>query len=584
MDNELLSNEKLENLLNLSLQSTEKEREQSGILGTGYDALTKQWELIVKYSGDIQRAASENIIIEELLAGYAIVTIRQDLIRAFAELDEVEYIEVPKQLYFEQIDGRSAICLSGVSDGGRNLTGQGVVVGIVDSGIEYQNPEFLDGNGKSRILALWDQTLIPDQENNLLPPEGFATGVLFTKEMLDDALETGRTVSIDSSGHGTAVASVAVGSRIGVAPKADLLVVKLGNPIPGAFPRTTQLMRAMSFLVEYARKRNRPLTINLSFGNVYGNHLGSSLLERFMDNVSEVGRTVICVGSGNEAASNGHVEVNITQATTAVEWSVGRLEPNLNMQLWKSYADTFQIVLIAPNGDRLPLLLNQNEALRFQVDETDILAYFGSPLPYSDVQELFLEFLPVRGYLPEGIWRLEITGIDIKNGLINLYLPSYSARNEATGFFRGEPEATFTIPSTARRMITVGAYDPVFDAYAPFSGRGYSTEGQQGAQPLLTASVKPELVAPGVNVLAAAVGGGYEGYSGTSFATPYVTGASALLMEWGIVQRNDRFLYGEKVKAYLVKGAKPLRGILDYPDARVGWGALCVRDSFPERN
>ncbi|MDE6530157.1 MAG: S8 family serine peptidase [Lachnospiraceae bacterium] len=557
MDIQLMDedNQKLENLLNLSLQATQEERNRSRNLETGYDEVSRQWELIVKYHGDLRQAASEEIVIEELLAGYAIVTIPERLIQAFSRLEEVEYIEVPKRLYFQQVDGRRDICLTGVGvvgnppnasgsfanmyvagmrSSGLNLVGNGVLVGVADSGIDYYNSEFLTADGKSRILALWDQTLQPDVEKGWLPPEGFARGVLFTREMLNNSLAEGTQMSRDTSGHGTAVASIAAGSGIGVASGSDLIIVKLGVPLPDSFPKTTELMRAMTFMVRYAERENKPLAVNLSFGNVYGNHLGTSLLERFMDNVSEAGRNVICAGSGNEAASNGHYAGIITEEKKQISWSVGNYEPSLNLQLWKSYADVIQIALVAPNGERRELPMDQIGTQRINISGITVLVYLGEPLPYSDVQEYYFDFIAKEGYLPTGIWNLEITGEEIKNGAVSLYLPSYSARSADTGFFQSEPVGTLTIPSTSSRMITVGAYDPVYQSYAPFSGRGYTVSGGNTASAqFINSVIKPEIAAPGVNVLAAVAGGGYGGFTGTSFAAPYVTGSAALLMEWG---------------------------------------------------
>lgn len=562
-------NQKLENLLNLSLQATQEERNRSRNLETGYDEVSRQWELIVKYHGDLRQAASEEIVIEELLAGYAIVTIPERLIQAFSRLEEVEYIEVPKRLYFQQVDGRRDICLTGVGvvgsppnasgsfanmyvpgmrSSGLNLVGNGVLVGVADSGIDYYNSEFLTADGKSRILALWDQTLQPDEEKGWLPPEGFARGVLFTREMLNDSLAEGTQMSRDTSGHGTAVASIAAGRGIGVAPDSELIIVKLGVPLPDSFPKTTELMRAMTFMVRYAERENKPLAVNLSFGNVYGNHLGTSLLERFMDNVSEAGRNVICAGSGNEAASNGHYAGIITEEKKQISWSVGNYEPSLNLQLWKSYADVIQIALVAPNGERRELPMDQIGTQRINISGITVLVYLGEPLPYSDVQEYYFDFIAKEGYLPTGIWNLEITGEEIKNGAVSLYLPSYSARSADTGFFQSEPVGTLTIPSTSSRMITVGAYDPVYQSYAPFSGRGYTVSGGNTASAqFINSVIKPEIAAPGVNVLAAVAGGGYGGFTGTSFAAPYVTGSAALLMEWGEGVIIRLFLFSKKI-------------------------------------
>lgn len=157
------------------------------------------------------------------------------------------------------------------------------------------------------------------------------------------------------------------------------------------------------------------------------------------------------------------------------------------------------------------------------------------------------------------------------NGSFDLWLPVTSSTNPTTGFLLPVESTTLTIPSTASRAISVGAYDSNLNRLAPFSGRGYTR----------TNAIKPDLVAPGVYINSTLVGGGYGSFTGTSFATPFVTGSAALLMQWGIIDGNDPYLYGEKVKAYLIKGAKPIAGIQEYPDARAGWGALCVEDSLP---
>jgi subtilisin family serine protease len=165
-----------------------------------------------------------------------------------------------------------------------------------------------------------------------------------------------------------------------------------------------------------------------------------------------------------------------------------------------------------------------------------------------------------------------LTPLRIVRGQYQFWLPASSSLNRGTGFVSPTPDYTLTIPSTALNVITVGAYDSIKDTYATFSGRGPTS---------FLPTNKPDLVAPGVSIYTTSNGGGYEKVTGTSFATPFVTGAAALLMQWGIVEGNDRFLYGQKLKAYLLKGAKQLAGYEKYPNDVVGWGKLCVRDSLP---
>ncbi|MCM1305534.1 MAG: S8 family serine peptidase, partial [Butyrivibrio sp.] len=247
------------------------------------------------------------------------------------------------------------------------------------------------------------------------------------------------------------------------------------------------------------------------------------------------------------------------------------------MQLWKNYSDVYRIYLRAPGGQEAELPAGiESGKYTLRLGGTDILVYIGEPLPYSAAQEIYLDLLPVgTPYIDSGIWTIRLIPVEVVTGNFYLYLPSAAVRSENTGFYRPTPEVTLTIPSTASKVVTVGAYNSLYDAYADFSGRGYA-DAARTVGVVASGLAKPDLAAPGVNILAPDIYGGYGPVTGTSFATPIVSGSAALLMEWGIVRGNDAFLYGEKVKAYLRKGAKPLRGETEYPNARVGWGGLCV--------
>jgi subtilisin family serine protease len=203
---------------------------------------------------------------------------------------------------------------------------------------------------------------------------------------------------------------------------------------------------------------------------------------------------------------------------------------------------------------------------------TDVLVYYGEPSPFNPSQEIYFDFIPREDYVESGIWQITLKAGEIVDGTVHFWLPSSSALNRATRFLKPVPDTTLTIPSTALRPITVGAYDDSNLTYAAFSGRGDTR---------LYRIPKPDISAPGVGIITTKNGGGYAPVTGTSFAAPFVTGSAALLMEWGIVRGNDAYLYGEKVKAYLRKGARPLPGFDVYPNPQVGWGALCVRDSLP---
>ena len=592
-----MDNQKLENLLNLAIETPEEQREKSLNLNVGYTVSTRTWELIVKYNGDLSVLETMGIKTEELIAGYAILTVPENRVDDVAELEQIEYVEKPKRLFFSDAIGKEASCITPVMIREPYLNGENVIVAVIDSGIDYTNRHFRNADGTSRILYLWDQTIAPDAERGFFPPEGFLQGTEFDNSKINAALaatsvEEGVHLvpSRDVSGHGTAVAGIAAGSDVGsyggVAPQSSLIIVKLGLPDVNAFPRTTELMRALTYVVRRAQGLGMPVAVNLSFGNTYGAHDGSSLVERFLDNISEIGRTVVCVGSGNEGAAAGHVQGHLGTGPggmglrTYVELAVADYEPSLNVQLWKNYVDSYRITLRSPGGEIqvLPDAGIGKQVVR--MEQTTILIYLGQPTPYAVTQEVYFDFIPDQAYVASGIWTFELEALYTVTGQYYFYLPSGSVRSANTHFFTPSPQVTLTIPSTSGKVITVGAYDTTYESYADFSGRGYVyTDRTVG----LAAGgiVKPDLVAPGVGIMAPDTPGGYGGFTGTSFAVPFVTGASALLMEWGIVRGNDLFLYGEKVKAYLRAGARPLRGETEYPNDRVGFGALCLRDSIP---
>ena len=587
-----MPDQKIDNLLNLAMDATSQERRKSGNLNIGYDPATRLWDVIIKYSGPESGLAGNGIQVVPLLGGYAVVTLPESEIDAYSHRAQVEFMEKPKRLYFELFQAKGASCIRTVQTGRNGLTGKGILTGVVDSGVDYFHPDFRNADGSSRILRLWDQSI---QGN---PPQGYVTGTEYTKEEIDKALALGETEgrrlvvlhieeapvarplipSRDFSGHGTAVLGIAAGNgrasggvNRGVAYKSDLLVVKMGNARENSFPRTTELMEGIDYLIRQAVKMGRPIAINISFGNNYGSHQGDSLLETYLSNAANVGRSVICVGSGNNGNDRIHTAGQLRQGQTeTVEMSIGTYETTLNLQLWKAYTDEIEISIETPSGERLPTLSEKIGTQRYRAGETDLLIYYGKPGPFQVTQEIYFDFIPVETYLTSGIWKIHLHGRRIREGNYNLWLPGGNVLNPVTGFYRPIATETLTIPSTAAKVITVGAYDSRLNAYADFSGRGGSN----------LSFPKPDLVAPGVNITAPTPGGAYTTVTGTSFSTPFVTGSAALLMEWGIIQRNDPFLWGEKVKAYLRRGAQPLPGFNEYPNEAVGWGKLCVAESI----
>ncbi len=601
-----MADQKIENLLNLALSASEEEREKSLELDVGYYPVARTWEVIIKYSGTLGqvREIAESVV--ELSNEFAIVTVREDRLEALAGIEAVEYIEKPKRLFFQVENGRRVSCMTSVQirpivtvredrlealagieaveyiekpkrlffqvENGRRVScmtsvqirppklyGTGVLVAIIDSGIDYANLDFRNADGTTRIYALWDQT-IPGN-----PPEGYVQGTEYTQEKINEALQQeNRTErmkivpSEDRSGHGTAVAGIAAGNGRGskgaryqgVASESGILVVKLGTPREEGFPRTTELMQAIDYVVKKAQRAGRPVAINISFGNTYGSHTGTSLLERFIADIANLWKSVICIGMGNEGASAGHtagilkenteerIPLAVQMKETAINvqiWKsyhdivdislispagvqIGPIpevigtqrfvvgdtmkETAINVQIWKSYHDIVDISLISPAGVQIGPIPEVIGTQRFVVGDTEILLYYGEPSPFHVSQEIFIEFLPKNSYITPGIWQFVLTPRKIVTGEYDLWLPSENVLNRGTAFRYPTERGTLTIPSTSQRVISVGAYDSLTFAYADFSGRG-GLEGES----------KPDLVAPGVDITAPTPSGIYQTFT-----------------------------------------------------------------------
>ena len=590
-----MNSPKKENVLNLSMDISEQERMKSEELETGYDPIENTWEVIVKYQGSLDPIRELGVVVEELIAGYAILTMSESLVDTVAAFYQIEYMEKPKRLYFELLEALADACVLPVVLREPYLTGRGVLLAVLDTGIDYRNQAFRRTDGTTRILSLWDQTIAATLENGFAPPEGYVEGVEFSQEQINQAIDAKENwfsivPSMDVSGHGTAVTAIAAGYSAengftGVALECSLLIVKLGSTRPGGFPKTTQLMRGITWCLSKAREYNMPLCINLSFGNTYGSHDGSSLVERFLDNAAEIGRTSICVGSGNEGSSAGHIgRVAVENQVNQEVLTVGPYEMSLSVQIWVSSVDEYRITIQSPGGDSVTIETDSvaGNMITAGLDRTELLIYIGTPSPYSTDQEIYIEMIPEgdRPYITGGDWIFELTGKTIRSGEYHLYLPSAEIRGGETFFLEPTVEQTLTIPSTSSKVITVGAYNHLNENYADFSGRGYYYVNQ-GTGLANYGNVKPDLVAPGVGLRTLSTNGGFVTVSGTSFATPFVTGSCTLMMEQGIVRGVDPYCYGEKLKAYLRAGARPIRGESEYPNDKVGWGALCLRDSIP---
>lgn len=611
-------NQKIENLLNVSLDATREELESSESLSTGFNWRDNTWEIIVRYTGNLENIkANYNVYVRELLFNYAIIVTDKATIELISQEPQIVYVEKPKSLYFQLERAKSAACASnvrvgqpgaygyknisrninesisentsgnigsgqtgqgigGIADNGiQYLSGKGVITAIIDTGIDIYSSEFRNADGSTRILDIYDQTL--QREYSAADIDAFIGK--------DRNVYTGRDISqeeneeipaFDNIQHGTNVAVIACG-KSGVAYESDIIVVKMGYSYNNQFPRTTSLMDAIDYIIRKAMEYNRPVAINISYGMNYGDHNGNTLLESYINAAASGYKCSICIGSGNEADKAVHYGGTIKNAQTdTVEIAVGEYQSSIDIQIWKYYWDDIRVTLISPDGTER-VIVTHGKISRYTLGGTNVISMSGEPSPYNLYQEIYINLQLQGSYITSGIWKIQLYGENVRQGTYNIWLPASVSLNRATGVIRPVAYDTITIPATAGGCISVGAYNSYTGAYAAFSGRGSALTD------VLTAGIKPDILAPGVDISIrrdTRQGVVYTSVTGTSYATPFVTGAAALLMQWGIVMGNDRFMYGEKLKAYLRSGARQLDGVTHTPNPVTGYGALCVEDSI----
>ena len=533
-------------------------------------------ELIIKFSGDIESVAKKlGGDVEVLGPGFAILTIDESKVPQLSSYSEIEYVEAPKNVTLNLSISLYHACIAqAVRSYG--LSGKGTIVALIDSGIDYTHPDFKNADGTTRVLYLWDMT------RQGSPPQGFRGGHLYTAADLNAALANPDPLSvipqIDIIGHGTAVGGVAAGNGAGsggdgagVAPEAALVVIKLGRQgdIKGA--RTVELMRGLKFAADMAVKENMPCAVNISFGTNEGAHDGNSLFEQYVNEIAGRTKMSIVAAAGNEGSAGHHFSGTLAAGESeTVEFTVSGGIYTMYMVLWKDFVDEFNMELISPRGESSGIIKSVEKERVFVLEGVQIRFNLGQPTHYNVNQEIYVQFRGANREIGKGIWKFNITAISSVDGSYHIWLPTAEEVTRGTAFTRPDPFATVTMPATAASVIAVGAYDANQEAIGEFSGRGML----DSRTPL-----KPDIAAPGVNVLAPRLGGGYDNYTGTSIAAPFVTGSAALLMEWGIIRNNDQNLYGQRLKAFLRLGANrsPDR---KYPNESWGYGTLCLKSTL----
>lgn len=564
-----------------------------------------------------------------------------------------DYIIEYNSLYFEQIQRQDGVCISCVNDtwcilytnypGSRNINiqqgyysvpklyglmdttsfdasgitatlnqpllnvrGQGVLIGFLDTGIDYLREDFKASGGRTRIAAVWDQTI---QSVNYEEDTGEAAGTeqydreqvqgmvqygtVYTREDINAALAAEReeqnpydiVPSRDENGHGTFLAGVAAASEtadyIGAAPEAEILMVKLKPakkylrdfyllPERVEAYSETDMMMGVRFLQQYAIREKKPLVICVGLGTASGSRTGALPFADLLNTLARQVNTVVVTCTGNEANNRTHTSGLAVSDTepSEIEITVGADERGFVMEIWAESLDILSVAITSPSGERIsriPARIDTGGVYNFLLERSQVAVNYRVVESASGYEVIFMRFINPA----QGIWKIHVYSLTNIVGRYNAWLPLKQFLSGDTYFLNSNPSTTLTEPGAAERVISVGAYNHITDASYAASGRGYTATGL----------IKPDFVAPGVDVYGVRAGGGYTTRTGTSVAAAHAAGAAALLLTWGVTDGNLPYMGTNEVKSVLIRGAKRENSTV-YPNNIYGYGKMDVIEAF----
>lgn len=564
-----------------------------------------------------------------------------------------DYIIEYNSLYFEQIQRQDGVCISCINDtwcilytnypGSRNINiqqgyysvpklyglmdttsfdasgitatlnqpllnvrGQGVLIGFLDTGIDYLREDFKASGGRTRIAAVWDQTI---QSVNYEEDTGEAAGTeqydreqvqgmvqygtVYTREDINAALAAERegqnpydiVPSRDENGHGTFLAGVAAASEtadyIGAAPEAEILMVKLKPakkylrdfyllPERVEAYSETDMMMGVRFLQQYAIREKKPLVICVGLGTASGSRTGALPFADLLNTLARQVNTVVVTCTGNEANNRTHTSGLAVSDTepSEIEITVGADERGFVMEIWAESLDILSVAITSPSGERIsriPARIDTGGVYNFLLERSQVAVNYRVVESASGYEVIFMRFINPA----QGIWKIHVYSLTNIVGRYNAWLPLKQFLSGDTYFLNSNPSTTLTEPGAAERVISVGAYNHITDASYVASGRGYTATGL----------VKPDFVAPGVDVYGVRAGGGYTTRTGTSVAAAHAAGAAALLLTWGVTDGNLPYMGTNEVKSVLIRGAKRENNTV-YPNNIYGYGKMDVIEAF----
>ncbi|WP_143317459.1 S8 family peptidase [Clostridium sp. HBUAS56017] len=551
------------------------------------------YQYIVQYQGDL-----ENEILQQEKYYVTLINDRYAILLAPKENTEIDitspnlsaivYVKPAEMYTLQQISPVEASRASFLQlDSPLNLTGKGVNIGIIDTGIDYLNEEFMDLNGETRIEYIWDQTIMSDKENTLIT---VPYGTTYSRDEINAAIReyrAGRSAydvvpSKDEIGHGTNMAGIIGGigknpNLRGVVPDCNFVVVKLMEDagfknrfyVETPVFNITSIFSSLEFLYEYALMTNKPMVIYFPLGSNFGNHKGGGILEEFLDSISSNSGVVVVCGTGNQGGNGTHTSGIISQVSdlALIELVVSPKQKDIWVEIWADLPNVFSLDIISPSGENtgvLPAKINATERYTFVFEKTSVRVNYY--LPEETTGD---ELIRIRMYnLQPGIWRFRLVPRTLLNGRFNAWIPQSGITVGGTRFNLTDPYGTLTNPSDSDYVITAGAYDQNNNNFLTFSGRAFIYDFEI-----------VDVAAGGLNALTTAQNNQTAVVSGTSVAAAVVAGACAMLLQWGIIDGNDPYIYTQTVKAYIAKGTFQREGDI-YPNAQWGYGILDILKMF----
>ncbi len=467
-----------------------------------------------------------------------------------------------------------------------NLRGEGVLIGIIDTGIDYTHDAFKNADGTTKIHSIWDQTIQTGEV-----PEGFYYGSEYTAAQINSALENANPLSVvpstDDIGHGTFLAGIAAGSESpennfsGVVPYADIVVVKLRQakqyirnffsiPLDAVCYQETDIMLGVNYLLSISNRLMRPLSICIGFGTSQGAHDERGVLSNYISTVADIRGIGVSICGGNEGNRGHHYQGIITRGIEydTVELRVGPNEPGFSMELWGDAPGTFSIDILSPTGEfipRIPARIGETRVIRFIFEQTVIFVDYQIVEAQTGDQLILIRFNKPT----EGIWRFRVySNIDL-DSRFNIWLPISNFISDQTYFTQPTPEITLTSPANTIIPINVTAYDYTNQSLYINASRGFTRNG----------NISPDLAAPGVNLIGPGPNNTYTTMSGTSVSAAHTAGIAAMILEWGIIEGNYTQLDSVEIKNLLIRGARRAPNNV-YPNREWGYGILDIYNSF----